>query len=85
MGGLGARALNNLLLFDTMVSMKTLSEKVNKELANVARDMGVSKETALRKALLFYRKHQPGPSLRDELLLWDRASTEDFAGFEQGI
>ncbi len=68
-----------------MANMKTLSEKANEELANVARDMGVSKEVALRKALLFYREHQPASSLRDELLLWDKASTEDFARFEQSL
>ena len=65
--------------------MKTIPKKLNKELADAAKDMGVSKEEALRDALLLYRKRSTASPLRDELLLWDRASEEDFTRFEKKI
>lgn len=65
--------------------MKTVSGKLEKELTEVAEDMGVSKEAALREAVAFYKRHRHTSSLQNELLLWDRASAEDFAVFEKQI
>ena len=64
--------------------MKTTAT-LEKELARAAKDMGVSKVEALRKAVSFYRKQRVATSLREELLLWDRVSTEDFSSFERKI
>ncbi|GEM_PF-6946155 len=62
---------------------KTISKKTEKELTAVARNLGVSREEALTKAVSFFREQIEGVSLREELLAWDAVSGEDFAAFEK--
>lgn len=51
--------------------------KAEKALSNVVKKLGVSKEQALFNST--------SVTLREELLLWDRASGGDFLAFEKRI
>lgn len=65
--------------------MKTISKKAEKDLADVARRLGVPKQNALSRAVSFYRRHLATDTLRKELLAWDAASAADFVTFEKKI
>lgn len=65
--------------------MKTISKKAERELAAVAKKLGVPKENALSKAVSFFRKHLAADTLQKELLAWDAASAADFAAFEKKL
>lgn len=63
----------------------TSKTKANQTLARVAKKLGISKERALLNAVKLYQKQVVSNELRNELLLWDKASAEDFLVFEKQI
>ena len=63
--------------------MKTISKKIKDELADVAKDLGVSEEAALQEVVSSYRARTTSSDLRSELLAWDAASAADFSAFEK--
>ncbi len=65
--------------------MKTITKKIKDELADVARDLGVSEEAALQEVVSSYRAHTAPSDLRDELRAWDAASAADFIAFEKTV
>jgi len=77
--------VNFLVFCDTKDMLTTSKTKANQALARVAKKLGISKERALLNAVKLYQKQVVSSELRDELLLWDRASSEDFLAFEKRI
>lgn len=65
--------------------MKTLSKKVERKLASVARDLGISREEALQEVVLAYRARLDSTDLRAEWIAWDAASATDFSTFEKTL
>ena len=65
--------------------MKTLSKKVEKELADVVRNLGISEEEALQEAVSSYRVRVDSTDFRSELIAWDAASAADFLSFEKKL
>ena len=63
----------------------TAKTKANQALSQTAKRLGISKEQAFVNAVKLYQKQVVSTELRDELLLWDRASAEDFLAFEKRI
>lgn len=63
----------------------TSKTTANQALTAVAKKLGISKERALLNAVKLYQEQVVSSELRDELLLWDRASAEDFLAFEKRI
>ena len=65
--------------------MKTISKKIKKTLADVAKDLGVSEEAVLQEAVSSYQTRVASSDLRAELRAWDAASAADFAAFEKKL
>lgn len=64
---------------------RTFKTRANQALAGVAKKLGISKERALLNAVKLYQKQVVSSELRNELLLWDKASAEDFLAFEKRV
>lgn len=64
----------------------TLPTKLRKTVKGAARNLGVSENDLVTKAVLFYlaavKKHV---DLRDELNMWETASIEDLTAFEKAL
>ncbi|GEM_PF-6315170 len=65
--------------------MEVISSKIKKELAWVAKDLGISEEAALQEVVSSYRLRSASLDLRSELQAWDAASSEDFTTFSKKI
>lgn len=77
--------LSSFCFPEIMLNMKILSKKVEKKLASVAKDLGISRGEALHEAVRLYRAHVDSSDLRRELIAWDAASAADFAAFEKKL
>ena len=64
----------------------TLPKKLQKTVKGVARNLGVTEGDLLTKAVLFYLATvQKDTELRNEMRMWEEASLEDFASFENSL
>lgn len=64
----------------------TISEKIEKELKSVSRDLGLSKEELSTNAILYYLQiFKKKLELKEELGQWEKISDMDLVKFEQEI
>lgn len=77
--------VNFRVFCDTEAMLTTSKTKANHALSQVAKKLGISKERAFLNAIKLYQKQFVSSELRDELLLWEKASAEDFVAFEKRI
>jgi hypothetical protein len=64
----------------------TLSTKLRKTVKGAARNLGVSENDLVTKAVLFYLAAvKKNVHLRDELRMWETASIEDLTSFEKAL
>lgn len=65
--------------------MEVISPQIKKELAGVAKDLGISEEAALQEVVSSYRLRTASSDLRSELQAWEATSVADFSAFEKTI
>ena len=64
----------------------TLPKKLQKTVRGAARNLGVTESDLVTKAVLFYLATvQKDAELRNEMRMWEEASLEDFASFENSL
>lgn len=67
-------------------SALAIPKKIEKEIKNFSRDLGVSKQDFLINAVLYYFKTlEQKMELKKELDLWEKSGHEDFMKFEKKI
>lgn len=59
---------------------------LSKELKNISRDLGISREDFFTNAILYYLKTvRNRMALKEELSAWEMASEQDFHKFEKRL